>query len=400
MTSERNYLRITWIARSFLDYRIPVFQALDKLVGKKLKIVFSEDYVPDRIRKKIEKAIGPRAIGLSGEWRVGPEDRHGMANSRLSLRFHPGLFNTIRKSKPDILVADGFFKWTLAAIPYKLIHNVPLIICYERTFHTERNAQWFRTFYRRAITRLTDALCCNGQLCGEYSQWLGMDPAHITYGHMAADTEELVHKASTLSSSEIEDLRRKWNIQGILILYVGRLITLKGVRQLLEAWAKFEQKYTNKATLMLVGDGDLSDELKTMCRQRNFTGVRFVGSVNYDNIAKYYNASDVLIMPTLEDNWSLVVPEAMACGLPVLCSKYNGCWPELVHGGINGWVFDPLKPDDIMGVLEWCIDHRKDLKSMGEKSRLIVSDFSPENAAKSIFQACQIALARKKKGNY
>lgn len=400
MITLNERVRITWIARSFLDYRIPVFKALDELAGQKLKIVFSEDYVPGRIRKKIEQAIGQRAIGLSGEWRVGADDRHGMANSRLSLRFHPGLFNTIRKSKPDILIADGFFKWTLAAIPYKLIHSVPLIICYERTFHTERNAQWFRTYYRRAITRLTDALCCNGQLCGEYSQWLGMDPVHITYGHMAADTEELVHKASTISSSEIEDLRRKWNIHGIGILYLGSLSVRKGVRELIQRWTLFEKKHLGEATLILVGDGDLSDELKTMCGKRNLTGVRFIGSVNYDNISKYYTAADVFIMPTLEDNWSLVVPEAMACGLPILCSKYNGCWPELVHDEINGWVFDPLKPDDILRVLKSCIEHREELKSMGEKSRQIVSYFSPENAAKSIFKACQIALARKKKDNF
>jgi len=394
---RKDNLQLTWIARSFLDYRIPVFKAIDELTGQNLKIIFSEDYVPDKVCKKVKQALGDRAIGLSCEWKIGPEDRHGMANSRFSFRFHPGLFHTIRKSKPDVLIADGFFKWTTVSILYKLIYHVPLIICYERTFHTERNAQWYRTFYRRVITRLTDAMCCSGQLCGEYTQWIDMNPERITYGHMVADTKELLHKVSILSSSDIEDLKKKWDIKGTLILYVGRLIDLKGVRQLLEAWTEFEQTHINKATLMLVGDGDLSDELKTMCRQRNLKGVRFVGSVDYDDIAQYYAAADTLIIPTLEDNWSLVVPEAMACGLPILCSKYNGCWPELVHDGINGWVFDPLKPDDILRALKLCMDQQKDLKSMGDKSRQIVSRFTPENAAESIFEACQIALDRKTK---
>jgi glycosyltransferase involved in cell wall biosynthesis len=318
-----------------------------------------------------------------------------MANSRFSFRFHPGLFDTIKKSKPDILIGDGFFKWTTGSIPYKLIHNVPLVICYERTFHTERNAQWYRTYYRRAITRLTDALCCNGRLCGEYSQWLGMDSKRITYGHMVADTNGLASKASTLTLLDIENLYRECRIKGILILYVGRLISLKGLKQLLKIWTKFEQKHSKKATLVLVGDGDLSDELKTICKERNLTGVRFVGSVDYDDIVQYYVAADVFIMPTLEDNWSLVVPEAMACGLPILCSKYNGCWPELVRDGINGWVFDPLNADDILRVLNLCLENSEDLKSMGEKSKQVVSRFSPENAAKSILEACKIALSRK-----
>ena len=46
---------------------------------------------------------------------------------------------------------------------------------------------------------------------------------------------------------------------------------------------------------------------------------------------KYYALCDVFIMPTLEDNWCLVIPEAMACGKPVACSIYNGGHYELVQ---------------------------------------------------------------------
>ena len=148
---------------------------------------------------------------------------------------------------------------------------------------------------------------------------------------------------------------------------------------------------------MLIGKGDLEEELKSYCDINSLRNVRFAGAIPHDHLAQYYVASDVFIIPTLEDNWSLVVPEAMACGLPILCSKYNGCWPELVHDGGNGWIFDPLNREDILRVLELSLDHKKDLKRMGEKSKQIVRLFSPEKAAQSILEACRIALSHRKK---
>jgi glycosyltransferase involved in cell wall biosynthesis len=120
--------------------------------------------------------------------------------------------------------------------------------------------------------------------------------------------------------------------------------------------------------------------------------IMFAGSIDYDTIANYYAAADVFIMPTLEDNWSLVVPEAMACGLPILCSRYNGCYPELIEPGGNGWVFDPLDVNDTFNALHRCVTNRDRLKKMGQRSREIVAKYSPENAAKAILDACRLAL--------
>ena len=77
------------------------------------------------------------------------------------------------------------------------------------------------------------------------------------------------------------------------------------------------------------------------------TNVYFIGKVDYDNLPNYYQSADVFVIPTLEDNWSLVVPEAMASGLPILSSVYNGCYPEYVTED-NGWVFDPLDSSDFV----------------------------------------------------
>ena len=113
--------------------------------------------------------------------------------------------------------------------------------------------------------------------------------------------------------------------------------------------------------------------------------------------AMQMEGSDVFIIPTLQDNWSLVVPEAMACGLPIACSKYNGCWPELVKPE-NGWVFDPLNQEETVKTLQKIGScNTSQLRSMGKCSREIVQDFSPGKAAQAIFNACAKALAVNRK---
>jgi len=99
----------------------------------------------------------------------------------------------------------------------------------------------------------------------------------------------------------------------------------------------------------------------------------------------YYRSASVFVIPTLEDNWSLVVPEAMASGLPVLSSVYNGCYPEYVTED-NGWVFDPLNSMDFEEKLIKSY-HNSKLKQMGAKSREIISNYKPMDAADSIIKA-------------
>ncbi len=392
-TSKHSHPNITYVARSFLDYRVPVFAALDKLTDNSLHVVYSTKWTPRRVQVKIASVLGERAIGLSGEKWLG-DGNPSEANTTVCIPYQPGLLKAISKTKPDILIGDGFFQWTFAALAYKLRKKIPLVMCYERTFHTERKAQWYRTLYRKMALKFIAAMCCNGQECGDYSKWLGMPANKITYGHMVADYHGLVADANSFKDTKIQGLKNKIGAKGLVYLYVGRLIKIKGVSELLLAWSEFIYGKEDSASLIIVGDGPEREALQAACYKQHILNVHFVGAVDYDHIAPYYALADCLVMPGLEDNWSLVVPEAMACGLPVLCSKYNGCWPEMIHEGKNGWVFDPLDSKETINVLELLLKNKGQLEKMGNKSRELVSSHTPEAAAESIIEACRIAISR------
>jgi glycosyltransferase involved in cell wall biosynthesis len=385
-------MKIAWITRSFLDYRIPVYRELNRMANGGLFLLFSGDYVPERAALKAKEELGRRAIAMTGEWRIGPEDKEFLANRNVSLRIQPGIIRRIRNINPDVLVADGFFKWTFPCLIYRLAYKTPLVVCYERTGFTERHAQWYRAFYRRGAMTAIDALCCNGRLSGEYVQTLGMPPHRITYGHMVADTEALAAACEKITDSEKTALKTELGLRGkTVFLYVGRLIPLKGLDLLLNAWAEMNP---SAAGLLIVGDGPERGALEAFCAEQGLNNVRFAGNVDYDRIAAYYAMADAFVIPTREDNWSLVVPEAMACGLPILCSTYNGCWPELVRENENGWVFDPLDIGDTRRAITRALEWENQLPDMGRLSRQIVAQHSPKAAAMAILSACRIAASR------
>lgn len=386
-------IKIAYVGRSFFDYRVPVFAALDKLSGGGLHLFFSKEVTPPRVCQKIKNILGDRSLGFCGELCLGPKVISDFANTKIRFVYQPGLLRAISQFSPSVIITDGFFQWAGMALLYRFIHGTPLVVCYERTFHTERNAQWYRTLYRKAVLPLVDAMAVNGRLCAEYVQWLGMPIERLTLGHMVADTAGLQQAAAAVTEEERQSLRSRWGEPEVVFLVVAKLIRRKGISQLLTAWSLGEPAWRRKAALVVVGDGPEKSNLLAQTRAAGLRSVYFEGAVDYDRIASYYAAADAFIIPTLEDNWSLVVPEAMACGLPILCSKYNGCWPELVQEK-NGWVFDPLDPNDTLQVLKESIAQGPRLPLMGQESQRIIAGHTPRHAAESIFQACQIALRR------
>lgn len=165
-------------------------------------------------------------------------------------------------------------------------------------------------------------------------------------------------------------------------MFSGRISEAKGVGYLLKAWKEHIKK-NPKDIIILIGYGDKYDYYKE--KYKDETSIHLLGMINYADIYKYYAIADVFILPTLQDNWSLVIPEAMACGLPVATSIYNGCHTELVHKGENGITFDTYREESLIAALDYF--HHQDLKIMGQNSIKLEKIFSTESCAKRVFKA-------------
>lgn len=383
-------MKITWVTRSFLDYRIPVYEEINRICNNQLTVIYYADVVPERCQDKLRAVLGDRAIGLNGEIRFGGKrvENQTFANKGgLRIPLRPGLIRRVRKTKPDIILSDGFFQWTYSALVNNAIWNTPHLMLYERTPYTEKNVSKTRTFARKIAAKFISAISCNGIQTKEYLLKFGYPKEQLFMGNMAADSAGLQEAIKKVNNQQLEELKQKYKIKGPAMLFVGQIIPRKGIMELLAVWKKFEKEYQNPQ-LVLLGDGEQFNDAVDFVRNNNLKNIHLPGKVDYSEVAQFYALADLFIIPTLEDNWSLVVPEAMSCSLPIICSQYNGCWPELVKPE-NGWVFDPLNPENFENILKTAWKNKNKWDQMGKMSLEIIQNFTPDKIAERLYETCK-----------
>lgn len=378
--------KILWVSPWFGNYRVPVYEELNRLSGGNFYIICSMENTRDLVREKLKASLGDNSIIMKGEKRstFGSEESD-FANSALVIKKQPGLYDAIKKVNPDVLIVEGFGSWSPAGIKYSILNKCKLVMFYERTFHVERNSPWYRTMYRRIAGLPVDCFVVNGDMTEDYLRnGLGFKRTPVMKGCMCADSFGLASAVKTVTEKQKDELRKMLCLdKGMTYLFVGQMVERKGIKELLAAWGKHTAKHEDD-NLLVIGTGILKDDLVRQYGENK--SIHILGGISYDLLYKYYALCDVFVMPTLEDNWCLVIPEAMACGKPVAGSIYNGGTCELVIDGESGYQFDPLDEESIVEALGKF--HVADLRKMGEEAVRIESKFTPDKSAKRIFEAC------------
>jgi len=108
------------------------------------------------------------------------------------------------------------------------------------------------------------------------------------------------------------------------LLFVGRLLEWKGVDIALRAVALTRQQFPD-LTFNIVGDGPARSRLERLCRQLELDdAVHWAGWVPQARLGESYKNADALLFPSLRDSGGMVVLEALAHGVPVLCTDLGG----------------------------------------------------------------------------
>ena len=137
----------------------------------------------------------------------------------------------------------------------------------------------------------------------------------------------------------------------------------------------------------MAGDGPLKSQLLQLPLAANVK-LELLGAFQYDDLPEIYSSAGVFVLPTLADNWAVVVNEALAAGLPVLGSVYAQAVEELIQEGRNGWIFTPDNAEDTYRAIDRMMNTSElELDAMRANGRTIASQLTPERVAD------QIALA-------
>lgn len=163
----------------------------------------------------------------------------------------------------------------------------------------------------------------------------------------------------------VRDSRAKFRI-----VYMGTLSIRKGLIYLFQALASLQIPEKDFEVVFL---GSIESDMKPTIAKYKKSNWRFVGHVDYYSLPDYLVKCDIGIQPSLEEGLSMVIPQMMACGVPVVITPNTG-GQNIIRDGENGLVVPVRDPAAIADKLEWAFHHPDLLKEMKEKASDSISN--------------------------
>ena len=132
-----------------------------------------------------------------------------------------------------------------------------------------------------------------------------------------------------------------------IILFVGRIVPIKGIDKLLMAMTYLERR--EKIKLVVIGGDQHCEEevnrLKALTKRLEIDdSVDFLGLVEQEELPYFYSAADLCVFPSYYESFGLVALESLACGTPVVATQVGGI-EGVIREGETGYVVKDNAPD-------------------------------------------------------
>lgn len=249
--------------------------------------------------------------------------------------------NMIKEIKPDIIHSHGVATTGIAAFQAAKKINVPSIV----SFHTIVSDATHYLSKREDLQKFFESVIW------KYLRWYfsNFDKVLAPSNFSAAILEKHgiknvvvkpggVDLKSFNPNVEHEFIRKKYNVNGPIVLFVGRLAKEKNLELLINAAQKIVNKMSN-VNFIIGGKGPSEQYYKDLVKAKGLSeNFIFTGFVKQEELPALYRAADVFAFPSFFDTQGLVVLEAMATGTPAVVAK-DSAPAEFVVDGENGYYF-------------------------------------------------------------
>jgi len=271
---------------------------------------------------------------------------------------------TLARLRPDI--AHLHFPYPLGeASQYFLGHARRTLITYHSDIvRQKRILQLYRPLLWRVLRRADRIIATSPQYAAS-SPFLSRLAGRVTVIPLGIDPAPFLAPLRTTGPvpQQLDSLPK----DSIRLLFVGKSRYYKGIDTLLEALTALPG-----ASLLLVGDGPMRGAWQALAHKLHLAGrVHFAGEVASEDLAAYYRAADIFVLPanSRAEAFGLVQLEAMASGLPVVCTEVHSGTSFVNEDGVTGFVVPPRRPELLRRALQKLIED-PDLRSkMGAAGR-------------------------------
>lgn len=247
-----------------------------------------------------------------------------------------------RERRIQIAHLQGFGSLTFGRIAARTM-GIPIVAHIHADHRAETGGYpWFVRAADRALASKTRRCIAVSRTTANFATSVqGFAPSDVQVWHNPVD----LSRYAPASQAEREDVRRELGLadDDLVVATVARLHRVKGVDILAEAWPAVVREVPS-ARLLLVGDGDLRDEVVAALEAG---GVRSTVTLtgHREDVARLLHAADVLALPSRSEGMPLAALEALASGLPVVAHAVGGI-PEVVLDDDNG-ILVSARPDSL-----------------------------------------------------
>lgn len=353
-------MKVLFLTNIPSPYRVDFFNELGKICD--LTVLFERKSAKDRNSEWVaDKLSNFKAVFLKGI-------KFGAAEA-----ICPGVIKFLSNKRFDVIVVGMYSSPTgMLAIEYMKTRKIPFILNSDGGIIKDDSG--FRHKIKEHFIGSASAWLSTGKMTTKYLTYYGADSNKIcVYPFTSVMKKDVIDRP--LSEEEKRVYKNKLGMmESKIVLSVGQFIHRKGYDLLLKSCKSLDKNIG----VYIVG-GKATEEYLALKKDLNLNNVYFIDFMKKCDLAEYYKAADLFVLPTREDIWGLVINEAIANGLPVLTTDKCVAGLEIIKDNGNICSLDTNWAKEIMCLLK---DENKDvLKDMSFKSLKIAETYSTENMA-------------------
>ncbi|MGF0148354.1 glycosyltransferase [Mediterraneibacter faecis] len=360
-------MKIVYVVPLLAPYAITRFQELGKNEDVELHVIVEKDTFEERTGWKYQEIEGVHTYLLNGQVHSYSVEhkKSGYVIDNAHM-YSKGLRRLVNNINPDICIVCNSTQLLSLLGPRK--YKVGVVV--EDTLRAEEGRKKLNRLVKRLLLKSADIYFPYSKDAMMFLKKNGIKqncyPSSWSIGESFFEKKD----------RDINKLKEKFQLESSKKIYtiVSALIPRKGIKQFIDAWKDMPRSFLNNTELHIVGSGPLENELKNSVKEYGLEySIVFRGNLPYADVADFLSCTDVFVLPTLEDLCSLAVFEAVASGLPVMTTIYNGA-RDLVNEGVNGYVFDPENRKSIIEALNKM--DRADLHAMAAASKELSNKYT------------------------
>lgn len=286
-------------------------------------------------------------------------------------------------------VEPAYLKREFASISNPVYHAYKFLKCYLSIRHYLETGLQRRLY---AGTTLKRVIAISSMIKRDIVQYYGFPEDRITVVFNSVDLDRFHPRNRGLYRRE---KRAELGIdeKALLLLFAGNNYRLKGVRTLIIALARLLRCFPDQDFRLIIAGRGHAGSYRRLARRLGIADrVIFAGAVT--GMERWYAATDIYVHPTFYDSCSLTVLEALASGLPVVTTRFNGAAEAVQSEEAGAVINDPGDPDELANAISKYVNAGKRSQAVFS-SRASMEQYSPQRNLRETLEVYHEVTAEK-----